>query len=176
MDIIRGIFSLHQSMTHDKQRNNKKNKVTINFFPQKLGHEVVPYTPDCIVEGVDIFMELMMADQGSLAYSMLKGETTDAGLAWYKQCAAVPPHVRQVAKPLIRRQFGDFATEHSLCTYIFLILLESFICSECKMIAKFVFVKLMVNVRCTQYMSYQSTHILTPIILTLSHPPITMLI
>ncbi|XP_018016829.1 vitamin D3 hydroxylase-associated protein [Hyalella azteca] len=81
---------------------------------KEQGHDVIHFSPPELEEGLDLFMALLMADQGHSVHPLLKGEIVDSGLAWYKQCAAVPPHLRHLAKPLIRRQFGDIVANHSL--------------------------------------------------------------
>ncbi|KAF2350278.1 Amidase signature domain [Trinorchestia longiramus] len=86
---------------------------------KKAGHELVAFSPPELVEGLKLFMDLLMADQGSSAYSLLKGELVDPALSWYKQCTSVPPQVRHLTKPIMRRQFGDIAADHclgSLCS------------------------------------------------------------
>ncbi|KAF2355221.1 Amidase signature domain, partial [Trinorchestia longiramus] len=83
---------------------------------KKAGHELVAFSPPELVEGLKLFMDLLMADQGSSAYPLLKGELVDPALSWYKQCTSVPPQVRHLTKPIMRRQFGDIAADHCLGT------------------------------------------------------------
>ncbi|KAA0197678.1 hypothetical protein HAZT_HAZT007741 [Hyalella azteca] len=80
---------------------------------EALGHEVVAFPEQNWIEGLDICVQLLFADQGKFVDLLLDGETVDEELLWYKSFAAVPPDQTEDRCPELQRQFGSVAVQHS---------------------------------------------------------------
>ncbi|XP_018018280.2 fatty-acid amide hydrolase 1-like [Hyalella azteca] len=83
---------------------------------EALGHEVVAFPEQNWMECLDIFVQLLFADQGKFTDLLLDGETVDEELSWYKSFAAVPPNQTEDRCPEFQRQFGGVAVQHSFGT------------------------------------------------------------
>jgi hypothetical protein len=80
---------------------------------QALGHEVVQFTIPKAGEMLKIYLNLLMADHGELAKSLLDGEILDDELYWFMEITAGMPHDEKNNAKL-RREFGDLAVEYDL--------------------------------------------------------------
>lgn len=72
-----------------------------------MGHELVPYTPPDMIEGVRLGLDCIFGDNGKSFDKHLDGEQVDPCLSFIRTLSTVPPALTDIAKSYLKTALGE---------------------------------------------------------------------